>query len=79
MPTFNLSKEFKGKIAFMGGIDTQDLLVNGTPEQITNEVKRISALLGPNYIVSPSHEALMANVPYRNVMAMMNEESTFNF
>ncbi len=70
MDAETLSYNFKGKISFMGGIDTQELLVNGSPNQIKNEVKRIINILGPNLIVSPSHEALLPNIPPRNVAAM---------
>ncbi|MFA7334799.1 MAG: uroporphyrinogen decarboxylase family protein, partial [Kiritimatiellia bacterium] len=62
--------EFKGKIAFIGGIDTQDLLVNGTPEEVKADVRRVKKLLGPCFVVSPSHETLLPNVPPRNVAAM---------
>jgi uroporphyrinogen decarboxylase len=65
-----LAKDFKGKIAFMGGIDTQDLLVNATPEQVKTEVRRVKKALGPCLIVSPSHEALLPDVPPENAEAM---------
>jgi uroporphyrinogen decarboxylase len=65
-----LARDFKGKISFLGGIDTQELLVHGTPAEIRNEVHRVQSLLGPFLIVSPSHEALLPNVPPENVMAM---------
>ena len=65
-----LARDFKGRIAFMGGIDTQDLLVNGTPEEIYQDVLRVKALLGPQLIISPSHEAILPNVPPENVEAM---------
>ena len=70
MDAETLSREFKGKIAFMGGIDTQDLLIRYNPSQIKEEVKRVKNLLGKNTIISPSHEALLANVPLANVIAM---------
>lgn len=63
-------KQFKGQITFFGGIDTQDLLVNGTPQQIKDEVHRVIDILGPQLIISPSHEALLPNVPPENVLAM---------
>ncbi|MCX6150943.1 MAG: hypothetical protein NTX22_10490 [Ignavibacteriales bacterium] len=66
----NLAEHFKDRIAFMGGIDTQDLLVNASPAEVKKEVKRIKELLGPNLIISPSHEALLPNVPPCNVAAM---------
>jgi uroporphyrinogen decarboxylase len=65
-----LAQDFKGRIAFMGGVDTQDLLVNGTPEQIKADVRRIKKLLGPRLIVSPSHEAILPNIPPQNLEAM---------
>jgi uroporphyrinogen decarboxylase len=70
MDAQTLAREFKGRIAFLGGIDTQDLLVNGTPREIKADVERVKALLGPCLIVSPSHEALLPNVPPENVLAM---------
>jgi uroporphyrinogen decarboxylase len=75
MDAETLSDAFRGKIAFMGGIDTQELLVNGTPEQVRADVHRVKALLGPRLIVSPSHEAILPNVPPENIQAMA--EATF--
>lgn len=70
MDAETLSREYKNKIAFMGGIDTQDLLIHCTPQQIKDEVRRVRDLLGANTIISPSHEALLPNVPIENVIAM---------
>ncbi len=70
MDAGTLARDFKGRIAFMGGVDTQHLLVHATPDEVRAEVLRIRKLLGPRLIVSPSHEALLANVPPRNVEAM---------
>lgn len=65
-----LARDFKGRIAFMGGVDTQDLLVNGTPDEVKADVRRIKKALEPRLIVSPSHEALLPNVPPCNLEAM---------
>jgi len=70
MDAETLAKDFKGRIAFMGGIDTQDLLVRGSTAQIKKEVRRVKELLGPRLIVSPAHEALLPDVPAENVAAM---------
>ena len=59
MDAATLARDFKGRIAFMGGIDTQQPLTLGTPEQIRADVRRVRSLLGPNLIVSPSHEAIL--------------------
>lgn len=70
MDAETLASNFKGRIAFLGGVDTQDLLVNGTPEEVRADVRRVKRLLGPNLVVSPSHEALLPNVPPENALAM---------
>ena len=70
MDAETLARDFKGRIAFVGGIDTQELLVHGTPEDVRAEVRRVKSLLGPNLVVSPSHEALLPNVSPENVVAM---------
>jgi len=70
MDAKTLAGDFKGQIAFLGGIDTQHLLTHGTPAEIRADVERVKNLLGPNLIVSPSHEAILPNVPPANVEAL---------
>ncbi len=65
-----LAANFKGRIAFVGGIDTQEILTTGTPEEVYNETVRVKNILGNNIILGPSHEVLMPNVPFDNVKAM---------
>ena len=55
---------------FMGGVDAQDLLTFGTPEQVAEEVQRLCRLFGPKLIISPSHEKIMDNMPPENIVAM---------
>ena len=73
MDAATLAAEFKGKVAFIGAIDTQDLLVNGTVDQVRQDVRRVKELLGPRLVVSPSHEAVLPNVPPQNLEAMAEE------
>lgn len=61
---------FKGRIAFMGGVDTQHVLPDRTPEEVRAETLRVMKTLGPNIVVGPSHEVLMPNVPFANAKAM---------
>lgn len=63
-------KQYKNDLAFVGGIDAQSFFVNATPDEIRAEVQRVHALLGPNMVVSPSHEMILPNVPAENVLAM---------
>ena len=63
-------KQYKNDLSFLGGIDTQDILVNAAPEQIRDEVFRVRELLGPGIVISPSHEAILPNVSPANILAM---------
>lgn len=65
-----LKDSFGEDIIFVGGVDTQELLPFGTPAEIRDEVRRLKDIFKNNYIVSPSHEALLENVSVENVLAM---------
>lgn len=68
----NISNLFKGKIGFFGAVCVQNLLPNGSPEEIKSEVKRIASLLGKNggYIIAPAHN-IQNDTPVENVMAFV--------
>jgi len=70
MDAETLARDFKGSVAFMGGVDTQDLLVNASPGEIRAEVQRLVKTLGPQFIVSPSHEKVLPDIPPENIKAM---------
>ena len=70
MDAETLARDFGGKIAFLGGVDTQRVLPLGSPEEVKREVRRVRSVLGPHLILSPSHEAILPDVPPRNVAAM---------
>jgi uroporphyrinogen decarboxylase len=70
MDAETLARDFKGRIAFCGGIDAQHLLTDGTPAEVRAEVRRVRQLLGPSLIISPSHEAVLPNVPPANIEAL---------
>lgn len=80
MDAENLAAKYGGKLVFMGGVDTQELLPFGNGSQVKEEVLRLRDIFKGKFIVSPSHEALLPNVPFENVMAMSagaKEESIF--
>ena len=62
--------QFKNDISFVGGIDAQTFFVNATPDEIEREVDRVRSILGPNIVISPSHERILPNVPIENLRAM---------
>lgn len=69
----NLKVKFGGMVSFCGGVDTQELLPNGTPEQVMENVKRLRTLFPTGLIISPSHEAIQSDVPPANIKAMFDE------
>ena len=62
--------QYKNDLAFLGGIDAQSFFVRATPDEIKDEVRRVRDLLGPNIVISPSHEEILPNVPAANILAM---------
>lgn len=70
MDAETLAEKFRDKIVFVGGVDTQVLLRDGTAKQIKEDVRRLKRLFGHNFFVSPSHEAVLPDVPPANLAAM---------
>ncbi len=68
-----LKDQFGDRVSFCGGIDTQELLPNGTPEQVMENVKYLRGLYPTGLIISPSHEAIQSDVPPANIKAMFEE------
>ena len=70
MDAKHLAEAYGKDLVFMGGVDTQHLLPFESDQMVYDEVMRLRDIFGGNFIVSPSHEALLANVPFANVAAM---------
>jgi uroporphyrinogen decarboxylase len=70
MEADRLAREFGGRASFCGGVDAQNLLVHGNPADISAEVRRLVGLFPTGLIVSPSHEAILADIPPENVEAI---------
>ena len=69
----NLKAKFEGQVSFCGGVDTQELLPHGTPEDVMAKVKELREIFPTGLIISPSHEALQDDVPPANVKALFDE------
>ena len=72
MNPFELKREFGDRLAFMGGVDTQQLLPHGTPLEVS---RAIAALIegmtagGGGYILAASH-TIPPETPDENIFAM---------
>ena len=74
----NLKDKFGGKVSFCGGVDTQDLLVNGTPDQVRAKVEELRSIFPTGLIISPSHEAILPDVPPANIHALFEAVNRLN-
>ncbi|NQU42260.1 methyltransferase [bacterium] len=73
MEPAELKREFGGRVAFCGGVDAQHLLVNGTPKEVRDKVRELREIFPTGLIVSPSHEAILPDIPPENVQALFDE------
>jgi uroporphyrinogen decarboxylase len=69
----NLKTRFGSKVSFCGGVDAQNLLVNGSPEQVRTKVHELREIFPTGLILSPSHEAILPDVPPANIETLFNE------
>ena len=75
-----LKQDFGDALTFWGGgIDTQDMLPHGTPQQVKNEVKRNIEALAPGggYVFNTVHN-IQADVPVENILAMYEAFHEYN-
>ena len=61
---------FGNKVSFCGGVDTQYLLVYGSPEEIKSKVRELKAIFPTGLIISPSHEAILPDVNPSSIKAL---------
>ncbi len=72
MDIHKLKTHFDRKVAFCGGIDAQYLLVKGDPDAVASRVRDAVEVFPTGLILSPSHEAILPDIPPSNVEAMFN-------
>ena len=70
----SLKADFGHALTFYGGVDTQELLPRGTPEEVAAETKRLIRILGQEggYVLCAAHH-LQEDVPAENVIVMYRE------
>lgn len=78
--TAALKRAFGDDVTFWGGIDTQQVMPRGTPEQVRDEVRRRIDDLAPGggYVLNTVHN-IQADVPAENVIAMVEALDEFGW
>jgi len=70
MDAEGLARDFRGRVSFCGGVDVQHLLVRGTPDAVRRRVWELKNLFPTGLIISPSHEAILPDIPPENIRAL---------
>ncbi len=70
MDPAGLKKDFGNRVSFCGGIDAQNLLVRGTPAEVYANVMAIRKIFPTGFVISPSHEAILPDIPVGNIKAL---------
>lgn len=73
MEPARLKKAYGDQVAFCGGVDIQELLPNGTPEQVRAKVRELREIFPTGLVISPSQGVILDDVPPVNVQAMLEE------
>jgi uroporphyrinogen-III decarboxylase len=80
MDPVHLKKEFGKHITFWGGgVDTQDVLPFGSPEEVRKQVLQRCEIFGEDggFIFNAIHN-VQANTPTENIVAMLEAVKEFN-
>jgi hypothetical protein len=73
MDVFGLLDQYRGRLAFLGGLSTQRTLPFGTPDDVRREARRLLAAgRAGGYIFAPAH-AVAGDVPVENMLAFIAE------
>ncbi|MGI6114200.1 MAG: uroporphyrinogen decarboxylase family protein [Mahellales bacterium] len=74
-----LKREYGSNIVFFGGIDENEILLKCTEQRVREETRRIIDILGSDgkYIVAPSHDYLLPEIPAENIVAMYDEAKKY--
>ncbi len=78
MDPMTLKQQFGDQLSFMGGVDAQQVLPFGTPQEVQEEVRRRIEVFAPGggYILSTS-QGIMPDVPIENFLAMLTSIEEF--
>lgn len=74
-----LKRDFGKHLTFYGGVDLQQTLCNGTPDDVADEVRRLIDVLGENggYVLGPGHTYIQVDAPIPNIEAMYDTADTY--
>jgi uroporphyrinogen decarboxylase len=74
MDLAKLKGDFGDRILFNGGIDSHHALIEGTPDSVRDETRRVleTMMPGGGYVAGASHDSILEETPVENVLAMFD-------
>jgi hypothetical protein len=74
MEPSGLKRDFGALILLNGAIDSQHVLIEGTPEYVRGETRRTLDIMAPGggYVAGASHDYILEETPLENVLAMFD-------
>ena len=74
MQPARLKRDFGGRILLNGAIDSQHVLIDGTPGFVRDETRKILDIMSPGggYVAGASHDYILEETPVQNVLAMFD-------
>lgn len=69
-----LKADFGDKILFNGAIDSQHVLIEGTPDFVKKKTREVLDIMKPGggYVAGASHDSILEETPLENVLAMFD-------
>ena len=79
MDLARLKADFGGKILFNGGIDSQRVLIEGSPSYVRARTREVMKIMMPGggYVAGASHDTILEETPVENVVAMFDAIQEF--
>ena len=74
-----LKADFGRRIVFNGAIDSHHVLIDGTPESVRRDVRKVLEIMMPGggYVAGASHDTILEETPTENVLAMFDAVGEF--
>ncbi len=69
-----LKADFGDRILFNGCIDSQNVLINGTPDFVREKTREVMDIMKPDggFVAGASHDTILEETPLENVLAMFD-------
>ncbi len=81
MDLSRLKSEFGDQLVLNGGIDSKDVLINGSVEYVKEQTRKVLDIMTPGgrYIAGASHDTILEETQVENVLAMFDVITSYSY